>query len=293
MPHVVTQPNPPFLSRSGALEVHQIPVLEDNFTYILVCTETGEAAAIDGPEAETVLAYCEAKGITLSAIFNTHTHWDHIGLNIDMTRRGLLKGMRVVGSQKVAGQVPGLTQAVADGDEIRLGKRIGKVILTEGHIKGHICFLFEDLLFSGDTLFAGGCGYISNNPPVQMYQSLQALGALDPDTKVCCAHEYTQDNLRFAYSVEPGNLALAERIRQVWALRAEGRATVPSRLQDELESNPFLRQGSPELVESLKKLYPKGDFTTPEGIFAATRYLKNQKLYSHNKPKRPTKESIS
>lgn len=278
-PHAVSELTPPFKSASGKLEVHQLPSLEDNFIYLLRCTETGQVAAIDGPEAGTALDYCREKGLALSAIFNTHTHWDHIGINKDMAKRGLLSSLRVVGSKISDVPIPGLAEAVGEGDRLRLGDQVGDVFLTEGHMNGHLSFLFEDLLFCGDTLFAGGCGYLFDGPPAKMFRSLKRLAGLHPATKVLCAHEYTQDNLRFAYSLEPGNLALVERIRRVWALRAEGRATVPSTIQDERETNPFLRQGSEELLSNLKALMPKADLSTEGATFAATRALKDRRDY--------------
>jgi hydroxyacylglutathione hydrolase len=152
-------------------------------------------------------------------------------------------------------------------------------MLTEGHIDGHVSYVFGDVLFSGDTLFAGGCGYLFDGPPEAMFGSLTRLSALDPATRVCCAHEYTQDNLRFAWSVEPDNDALADRIRRVWALRAEGRASVPSTIAEERATNPFLRHHSPTLRASVAKAFPDRDLSTPEAIFAATRALKDRKDY--------------
>jgi hydroxyacylglutathione hydrolase len=149
------------------------------------------------------------------------------------------------------------------------------VLLTEGHLDGHVSFVFGDLLLCGDTLFAGGCGRLFDGPPSKMHDSLQRLAALPGDTKVCCAHEYTQDNLRFAWSLEPGNAALAERIRRVWALRAEGGCTVPSRVEEERATNPFVRTGSRELVEAVKRALPDVELEDSLAVFTATRRLKD------------------
>lgn len=275
MQHLVTRPTPAFVSRDGRLTVHQVPVWVDNLVWIAVCNETGEAAVVDGPEAGPVLDYAKAHGLRINTVLNTHTHGDHVGINRDLQRRGLLDAMTVVGPARRAADVPGLTRAVDDGDLVRIGAVEGRVLLTEGHLDGHVSFVFGDLLFCGDTMFAGGCGRLFDGPPSKMHDSLQRLAALPGDTWVCCAHEYTQDNLRFAWSVEPGNAALAERIRRVWALRAEGGCTVPSRVEDERATNPFVRTGSSELVASLRKALPEVVLEGSLAVFTATRRLKD------------------
>jgi hydroxyacylglutathione hydrolase len=277
MQHVVTSPRPPFSAAGGRLTVHQIPAWQDNLIWLIVCNETGEVAAVDGPEAGPVLAYIEANGLTLTAIFNTHTHGDHIGINRDLQERGLLEGLRVVGSAARAAEIPGITEPVGEGDVVRLGGFEGRVMLTEGHINGHISFVFGDALFCGDTLFAGGCGYLFDGPPAKMHDSLRRLAALDGATRVCCAHEYTEDNLKFAWSVEPDNDALVARMREVWALRARGGCSVPSTVAEERATNPFLRTDSPTLHESVAAAMPEADLSSPVAIFAATRALKDRK----------------
>jgi hydroxyacylglutathione hydrolase len=279
MSHVVSHPRAPFRSADGALEVHQVPAAKDNLVWILVCTATREAAYIDGPDAGAALAHAEAHGLTPRAVFNTHVHGDHIGINRDLARRGLLDGFRVVGARRTASAVPGLTEPVADGDLVTLGAVTGRVLETEGHIDGHISFVFGDLLFCGDTLFGAGCGYLFDGPPRKMHESLERLAALPPETRVCCAHEYTEDNLRFAYSLEPGNEALAARIARVFALRARGESSVPSTIGEERETNPFLRHESPELRAHLARAMPDAALGSALEIFTATRALKNQKNY--------------
>lgn len=277
--HVVSKPQPPIRSRSGALEVHQIPAWQDNFIWLLVDRATGDAAAIDGPEAEPLLEYCRRQGIRLTAVFNTHTHPDHIGLNRELEQRGLLGPLRVVGAAATAKAIPGLTEAVGEGDRVCLGASEGRVMVTEGHIDGHISYLFEDFLFCGDTLFAGGCGFLFDGPPEKMFRSLSRLADLDPGTRVLCAHEYTQDNLRFAWSIEPGNLSLARRIRDVWRVRQDGGATVPSTVAVERATNPFLRWDSSELRNHVRAAMPEVSLTTSAQVFAATRALKDRKDY--------------
>lgn len=278
MQHVVTLPTEPFSALGGALEVHQVPVWQDNLVWIAVCTKTGAAAAVDGPEAGPVLDYCKEKGIELTAIFNTHTHFDHIGINQDLGKRGQLEKYRVVGPKRAAKSVPGITEPVDEGDVVTLGALEGKVMLTEGHIDGHVSYLFGDVLFCGDTLFCAGCGYLFDGPPRKMYESLRRLRELPEETRVCCAHEYTEDNLRFAWSVDPGNERLGARIREVWKLRAEGGCTVPSTIGLERETNPFLRFDDPALKAHLAA-QNVGRLDGDCEVFAATRALKDRKDY--------------
>lgn len=276
MAHCVTQPTAPFTGSSG-IEVHQIPVWQDNLVWLVVCRKTKEAAVVDGPEAGPVLDYAKAKGIEITTVLNTHTHFDHIGINNDLKDRGLLDAMRVVGPKRAASAVPGITEKVDDGDTVKLGEAEAKLLLTEGHIDGHISYVFEDVLFCGDTLFAGGCGYLFDGPPKKMFDSLSRLASLPEETRVCCAHEYTQDNLRFAWSVEPENEALAARIRQVWAIRSEGGCAVPSTIGEERRTNPFMRTDSADLVSHVKAAMPEAKLDTPVEIFTATRALKDRK----------------
>lgn len=278
MEHAVTKPTPPIRSASGKLEVHQIPAWKDNFIYLLVEVATGRAAIIDGHEAEPAVAYAAHQGLELAAIFNTHTHFDHVGINQALADSGRLAGLTVVGPARKSSDVPGLTRGVDDGDVVQWGGVEGRVMLTEGHIDGHVSYLFEDLLFCGDTLFAAGCGYLFDGPPAKMYESLRRLRELDGETKVLCAHEYTQDNLRFAWSVEPENDALAERIREAWAVRAEGRATVPSSIGLERETNPFCRWDSEDLKRQVARQSGR-ELDGPADVFAATRALKDAKTY--------------
>lgn len=278
VPHLVSVPADPFLASEGALEVHVVPVWRDNFTWLIRCTQTGATAAIDGAEAAPVLAYVEAKGLDLTCLLTTHTHPDHVGLHHDLQKLGRLASLRVVGLRGRT-DIPGLREGVDEGDRVRLGMVEGEVWRTEGHLDGHLSYRFGDLLFCGDTLFAGGCGYLFDGPPAKMHASLQRFATLPAATKVCCAHEYTEDNLRFAWSVEPDNLALAQRIREVWALRAEGRASVPSTIGLELATNPFLRVDSTSLRERVRAALPEAELDTPEQVFTATRRLKDLKRY--------------
>jgi len=277
--HVVTDPVAPFPVAGGRLMVHQVPAWQDNFIWLLADSQTGEAAAVDGPEAEPALAYCRTHGLQLTTILNTHTHGDHIGINRALQRIGQLDDMRVVGPAKVADSVPGLTEPVDDGDSVVFRGVTGQVLLTEGHLDGHISYVFGDVLFCGDTMFGAGCGYLFDGPPATMHRSLSRLAALDGATRVCCAHEYTEDNLRFAWSVEPDNAALEARIRATWRVRAGGGSSVPSTIAMERATNPFLRTDSTTLLQHVGRELPDADLSTPAAVFAATRALKDSKRY--------------
>jgi hydroxyacylglutathione hydrolase len=279
MAHVVTRPTPPFRSASGALEVHQIPAASDNLVWLLVCTKTGTCAVVDGPDAEGALAYAAAHGLTITVVINTHTHGDHIGVNRDLAARGLLAGMRVVGPARARDDVPGITEAVKPGDQVQLGALTGQVIETDGHLRGHVSYVFEDVVFCGDALFAGGCGRVFTGDFAAMQAGLARLRALAPNTRVCCAHEYTEDNLRFALSVEPDNKALQEREKRVRALRAEGGCAVPSTIGEELTTNPMLRWDSASLLSGLRRQTAGAELLDPVSIFTATRTLKDSGHY--------------
>lgn len=279
MGHVVSIPHAPFSSASGSCEVHQIPAATDNLVWLLVCKKTGTCAVIDGPDAGGALVYAHQHGLAISMVLNTHTHGDHVGVNRDLAQRGLLAGMQVVGAADARDEVPGITQPVRHGDTVQVGALTGRVIAADGHMRGHICFVFEDVLFSGDTLFTGGCGRVFTGDFVAMQESLARLAALPPETRVCCGHEYTEDNLRFAQSLEPNNTQLRARYAQVKAVRATGACVVPSRLSEELATNPMLRWDSPELLAQLRAQMPNSVLDSQAAVFAATRQLKDSGRY--------------
>ena len=278
MQHVVTKPLEPFAAAGGRLTVRMVPSFQDNLIWVLTCNATGKTAVVDGPEASGTLALVEREGLTLESVFNTHTHHDHVGINSDLKRRGALPPV-VAGPGSRAGEVPGITQPVGEGDVVRVGEVEGRVLLTEGHIDGHVSFFFDDVVFCGDTMFGAGCGYLFDGPPKKMFDSLHRLAQLGDDVKVCCAHEYTEDNLRFAWSVEPDNEALAARIREDLSTRATGGCTIPSTIGREKATNPFLRSDSASVQAAVRAAFPEKELDSPAAIFAATRALKDSKAY--------------
>jgi hydroxyacylglutathione hydrolase len=232
------------------LEILQIPVLKDNYVYLIHDGETGETAAVDPAEADPVLEALAANGWTLTHVLNTHHHGDHVGGNLELKRR---TGCRIVGSERDLNRIPGIDVAVGETAVFKLGNAEVRVFDVPGHTRAHIAFWFAgaDALFCGDTLFALGCGRLFEGTPEEMWRSLEKLRVLPPETKVYCAHEYTQSNARFALTVEPGNAALKERASQINELRRQNKPTVPSTLKEELATNPFLRPESEEIRSNL------------------------------------------
>jgi hydroxyacylglutathione hydrolase len=214
--------------------------LRDNYAWLLRDAATGATAVADPAESDPVAAAVEAAGGRLDLILLTHHHADHTA-GTDALRARF--GARVAGAAADAHRLPALDIALGDGDEVAVGESLARVIAVPGHTSGHLAYYFAagGVLLSGDTLFSLGCGRMFEGSAAGMFASLGALAALPPDTLVCCGHEYTESNARFALTAEPGNAALAAMAAQARALRAAGRPTVPSRLGDELAANPFLR----------------------------------------------------
>ena len=253
------------------MNITQIPLLRDNYGYLVVCDKTNQAAVIDPSEAEPVLRRIGQEKVTLTAILNTHHHRDHTGGN-----EGILAAhrVRVYGHKSDRARVFGMTDGVDEGDEIQIGELKGKVFFIPGHTTGHVAYLFENNLFCGDTLFTAGCGRLFEGTAEQMHGSLKKLMALPDNTKIYCGHEYTESNLRFAMTVEGKNPKLAARFERVQGLRARGTATVPSTLEEEKLTNPFLRWDSEEIQASVKAAAP-GSRGDPVSVFAAVRKMKD------------------
>jgi hydroxyacylglutathione hydrolase len=225
-----------------ALDLVTIPCLKDNYAYLLHDAAADETVLIDAPEAAPILAELKKRGWTLDAIWLTHHHWDHIdgvGPIVEATSAAVL------GAAADAHRLPPLTRELAEGDTIQIGSELAQVIDVSGHTIGHIAFYLpaSGMAFTADSLMAAGCGRLFEGSPEMMFANLAKLRALPPETLICSGHEYTTSNLAFALTVDPENEALQARIARVAKARAEGRATVPSRLAGELATNPFLRAG--------------------------------------------------
>lgn len=232
------------------LELLTLPCLSDNYAYLIHDAASGATAVVDVPEAEPVLAALAKKGWTLTDILITHHHNDHIA-GVDAVRAAT--GAAVTGAEADAHRLPRLDRQVKEGDSVKLGDSSGIVLDVSGHTMGHIAFHFPDsaLVFTADSLMAGGCGRLFEGTPDRMWDSLCKLAALPPETLVCSGHEYTASNLRFAATLEPDNPKLMSRITRVMAAREENRPTVPSFLSDELATNPFLRARLPDMKAKL------------------------------------------
>lgn len=229
------------------LEIVRIPALRDNYLWLARDPATEATAVIDPAEAAPVVAALGTRGWRLTHILNTHHHGDHTGGNMALKQA---TGCTIVGPRADAARIPGIEVEVGEGDTYRLGKAVAQVFDVPGHTRGHIAYWFPEshALFCGDTIFALGCGRLFEGTPAQMWSSISKLRRLPPETRVYCAHEYTQSNARFALTVEPTNAALVARAREVDRKRAQGEATVPSTLGEEVATNPFLRADRPELL---------------------------------------------
>lgn len=254
------------------MRLETIPVLGDNYAYLVICDETREAAAVDPADAQAVADRVEQLGLRLGAIWCTHHHADHTGGNRELLER--LGPCAVVGHSSDRGRIPGLSAMVDDGDHVQVGRLEARVLHTPGHTRGAVCYLVDDLLLTGDTLFAAGCGRLFEGDPPTMFASLQKIRSLSPGTRICCGHEYTEKNLDFAWGVEPGNTALQQRIDRVRALRREGLPSVPFALAEELETSPFLRCDSAEIIATLRERHSLAG-TSPLAVFTRLRELRN------------------
>ena len=233
-----------------ALQIETVPCLSDNYAYLAHEPATGETAVIDVPEAAPILTALAARGWTATLVLLTHHHADHIqGLS------ELLKAhpARVAGAAADAHRLPPLALALKEGDPVVIGDETGKVIAVPGHTLGHVAFHFPDsqVAFTADSLMALGCGRVFEGTMPQMWQSLRKLATLPPGTLICSGHEYTATNARFAITIDPENPALLSRKAEIDAARRQGRPTVPSKLSEELATNPFLRAGDPGLQARL------------------------------------------
>lgn len=222
------------------ITVQAVPILSDNYAWLLRDDASGATAIVDPAEVAPVAAAIDAAGGRLDLILLTHHHGDHIAGAEEIRTR---TGANIVGARADAARLPRLDRAVAEGDTVTLGTATALVLETPGHTRGHIAYVFDapSVLLCGDTLFSLGCGRLLEGTAAEMFSSLRKFASLPDDTLVCCGHEYTESNARFARAADPDNAALQDYAARVRALRAAGQATVPSRLGDERACNPFLR----------------------------------------------------
>lgn len=253
------------------LTIIPLLALKDNYIWLLRQQESTDVIIVDPGEAEPVIQFLTQHQLKLVAILITHHHWDHTN-GIE----GILNYWDVpVFAPKI--EMPGVTNPVIDGmklqwDQLSLSF---EVLAIPGHTKGHVAYFGNGLLFSGDTLFTAGCGRVFEGTVEQIYNSLSRLAALPNDTQIYCGHEYTQNNLRFAQAVEPGNADILQRIEKTNQLRASHRPTVPAFLSLEKQTNPFLRCNVPAVIAAAEN-HCQRRLSNPVEVFAVLRRWKNE-----------------
>ncbi len=252
-----------------ALGIEQFTCRSDNFGVLIHDPASGLTAAIDAPEEAPIRAVLKEKGWRLDYIFTTHHHADHVegnaGLKVDF-------GCSIVGPAAEADRIPGIDSQVGDGDSFHFGDIEVRVIATPGHTLGHVSYWLptESVAFTADTLFAMGCGRVFEGTPEMMFASLGKLSALPDQTTIYCGHEYTEANARFALTVDPDNAELRQRYDAVKALRAEGKATLPTTISLEKQTNPYFRVDDP----AIRKLLGM-ERAAPAAVFAEIRKRKD------------------
>jgi len=252
------------------LEIHLFPCLADNYGFLIHDREYGLTATIDTPEVTAIEKALVIKGWKLTYILNTHHHWDHAGGNLELKEK---TGCVIVGPRAEATRIPGIDIQVGEGDTFAFGQHTARILATPGHTLGHIVYHFEHAhaAFVGDTLFALGCGRLFEGTAEQMWRSLQKLMQWPDETRIYCAHEYTQKNAHFALTIEPGNQELVARAAEIDRLRKKDHPTIPSLLAMEKMTNPFLRPTSREIRDRLDMLQ-----ASDTEVFARIRELKDR-----------------
>ncbi len=254
----------------AGFEIVQLPARSDNFAVLVHDPMSGATASIDAPDAAPIRAELEARSWTLTHIFVTHKHLDHVE-GIKPLRQDF--DITVIGPQKSAAETGLYDKSVADGDRLEFAGAEIRVIATPGHTLDHVSYFLpgEKVAFVADTLFALGCGRLFEGTPEMMWESLKKLRALPDETIIYCGHEYTAANAEFAVSIEPDNAALAARAAEIRALRAEGKPTLPTTIGREKATNPFMRADDPVLAGALGMAG-----ADPAAIFAEVRGRKDR-----------------
>ncbi len=255
------------------MQVTIVPCLSDNYAYVLLAPGSKRALVVDPGEAEPVERALAELGVSLGAILATHHHLDHVGGNPALALR--YPGLKVFGHASDRGRIPAQTEFVEHGAELEVEGLSFRALHIPGHTLGALAYVGAGAVFTGDTLFAAGCGRLFEGTPAQMYQSLNVtLAALPDTTLVYCGHEYTASNLRFAAHLEPANTAIAEKTKRVAEQRAQNIATVPSTLEEEKATNPFMRVDSPAIIERFAQGI--GADPSPAAILGAVRAAKDK-----------------
>ena len=230
------------------LRIELVPCLRDNYAYLVRDEKADLCAVVDPSEPGPVEHALKTHGWRLTHILNTHHHYDHTGGNASLKEAF---GAEVVGPAKDRDRIPGIDTGVDEETNWRFGAREVRVLEIPAHTRAHIAFIVAGAAFTGDTLFAMGCGRLFEGTPQMMWTSLSKLARLPDETLVYCGHEYTLNNGRFALTIEPSNATLKRRMDDVQSMRSKDAATIPSTIGLEKATNPFLRPNSPEIRKSL------------------------------------------
>jgi hydroxyacylglutathione hydrolase len=254
------------------VEVHLVPCLKDNYAYLLHQPGSADAVVVDASEEAPVLAALGRLGLNPIAILATHHHHDHVGGNVGLLSR--YPKLRVFGYRTDRGRIPGQSDFLENGQEFEVAGIGVKALHIPGHTLGAVAYVAEDAAFTGDTLFAAGCGRLFEGTPAQMYVSLNfTLGTLPDETRVYCGHEYTVNNLKFAEQLEPDNAEIAKKLAWAQAARAKGQPTLPSTMRDERLTNPFLRVNEKDVVAKVNDRLSQD--RSPQAVLAAVRAMKD------------------
>jgi hydroxyacylglutathione hydrolase len=256
------------------MKVIIIPNSFDNYAYLIICEKSGEAAVLDPGEFYPVYRELEKHEIRLRSVYCTHHHGDHIGGLGEL--RDKFDGLTICGSAEDAGRIPGMNRSLTEKSEVCVGEIAGQVLTTPGHTKGSICYSFNGHLFTGDTLFGGGCGRLFEGTPLQMYESLNVkIKKLPMETKIYFGHEYTAQNLKFARFVEPDNMEIETRLKEISSKQSSSQITTPSSMQLECATNPFLRCGEEGVIKKAVEKF-QVDPLDLLAVFTAIRRMKDK-----------------
>ncbi|XP_043261796.1 hydroxyacylglutathione hydrolase, mitochondrial isoform X4 [Colletes gigas] len=245
---IIMQPN---------MKVQILPALQDNYMYLIIDETTQEAAIVDPVDPDSVATAIEQNNVNLTKVLTTHHHWDHAGGNAKLCK--MFDNLQVYGGDD---RIEALTHKVKHDDCFNIGELKVQCLGTPCHTRGHICYYITGnqdppAVFTGDTLFAGGCGRFFEGDAEQMYKALiKILGSLPNETKVYCGHEYTENNLKFGQHVEPENEAIRQKIESIHVQREKHCPTVPSTIQDEKLTNPFMRVHEQSVMDHAKQKDP-------------------------------------